>query len=543
MHLNTPSIELVEKFKSLKSPGDLADLLEVKWTYFQYILYRKDSSSLYQKFTIKKKSTGDRLICTPVLNLKILQRKLNQILQLVYNPKPSVHGFTLNKSVLTNAKKHVKKRYVFNVDLENFFPSINFGRVRGMFMGKPYLLPPEVATALTRLCCFENQLPQGAPTSPVISNMLVAQLDSKLQTLAKECRCIYTRYADDMTFSTTSRKFPDELAIVKYDEIGIFSIKVGNKLSEIINSSGFRINNNKVRLLTPKMRQEVTGLTVNKFPNVTRKFIRQVRAMLHAWRAYGLRKAQIRYLQKYYTKHRNPEFGLPSFENVVNGKINYIRMIRGKNDPIYQKLAIEYNKLSGIKKDSSHGDSGSLRKKIEDALWVIECEEDGRQGTAFMLDGVGLITCSHVLGRKSLAWQYGKEGEKFPINILRQDKDIDLAILTIDSTCEASLNISLKGDMELDEEITIAGFPNYNIGTTPHIDSGKVSAKRPVSGISRSSITAIISKGCSGGPVLDKSHAVVGVMVTGADMDEVASGEGPSIDFGVIPINALEKLE
>ena len=82
-----------------------------------------------------------------------------------------------------NAEKHVARRWVFNVDLENFFPSINFGRVRGLFLAKPYGLPNQVATTLAQLCCYENQIPQGAPTSPVVSNMICRGLDYELAQL------------------------------------------------------------------------------------------------------------------------------------------------------------------------------------------------------------------------------------------------------------------------------------------------------------------------------------------------------------------------
>ena len=195
-------------FYSLRSPSDVAELLEVKYNDFLYWLYRLPANQRYTPFLIKKRSGSSRLIEAPTRSIKILQQKLNQVLQTVYRPKRCVHGFVEQCSVKTNALCHVRRRYVFNIDIKDFFPSINFGRVRGMFMAKPYNLSPKVATVLAQLCCFNGRLPQGAPTSPTVSNMICAKMDSQLQQLSASHRCTYTRYADDMTFSTSRRSSP-----------------------------------------------------------------------------------------------------------------------------------------------------------------------------------------------------------------------------------------------------------------------------------------------------------------------------------------------
>ena len=205
LELSASDDELKDKFNKLKTPRDVADLLEVKYSDLTYFLYRRKFSDNYKSFQLKKRGGGYRKILAPASALKIIQRKLNRILQLIYAPKLSVHGFTFGQNIVTNAKTHLRKSFVLNIDLKDFFPSINFGRVRGMFMGKPYHIPADASTILSQICCFENQLPQGAPTSPILSNMICAQLDSQLQWLAKTNRCMYTRYADDITFSTNLR--------------------------------------------------------------------------------------------------------------------------------------------------------------------------------------------------------------------------------------------------------------------------------------------------------------------------------------------------
>lgn len=189
--LASPPDELRERFLALRTPEEISDLLDVSYRDFNYWIYRTPAAKRYATFEIKKKSGTPRVINAPTRNIKILQQKLNQILQSVYRPKYCVHGFVPGRSVRTNAERHVGRRYVFNIDLKDFFPSINFGRVRGMFMGKPYGLPENVSTVLAHLCCHDGRIPQGAPTSPTVSNMLCAQMDSQLQRLAVTNRCVH----------------------------------------------------------------------------------------------------------------------------------------------------------------------------------------------------------------------------------------------------------------------------------------------------------------------------------------------------------------
>ncbi|CAD5969374.1 reverse transcriptase domain-containing protein [Planktothrix agardhii] len=336
--------ELRKEFFLMKIPRDVAQLLEIPYQRLVYHIYIVPLEDRYLTFDIKKKSGGNRNICAPATALKIIQKKLNQVLQFVYKPKPSVHGFVLNKNIATNAKPHAKKRYVLNVDLKDFFPSINFGRVRGLFMALPYGLSSEVATVLAQICCYNNQLPQGAPTSPIVSNMICAKMDSQLQQLAKKLRCTYTRYADDITFSTTLPKFPKELAYFIEIE-NQQKLILGDDLLSIIKENNFEVNERKIRLQSKDSHQEVTGLTVNQFVNIDRNYIRQVRAMLHAWEKFGLEDAEREHQEKYYSKYKSPYKVIPNFKHILRGKIEYIGMIKGKDDRIYKKYLNHYIKL------------------------------------------------------------------------------------------------------------------------------------------------------------------------------------------------------
>ncbi|MDD5435990.1 MAG: reverse transcriptase domain-containing protein [Candidatus Omnitrophica bacterium] len=338
--------EIKRKVVSLETVEDIADLLEIKYPSLKYYIHVIPEKDKYSKFNIIKKFGGEREISAPIPPLRFIQRKLNFVFQTIFQPHYCVHGFTKERNILTNALSHTKQKYVLNVDLKDFFPSINFGRVRGVFAKYPFYFNSTVATFLAQICCNNNQLPQGAPTSPIISNFICARLDRQLLNFAREQNCRYTRYADDLSFSTYLLVLPPALVKSDTSQVAQNNIKLGKELKKIIISNGFEINEKKIRLRNNKQRQVVTGLTTNRFPNVTRKFIRQVRAMLHAWQKFGLEKAEQEFYAHYDRKHRNPDGKKPSFHDVVVGKINFIGSIRGKDDVIYKKYCKKLKELN-----------------------------------------------------------------------------------------------------------------------------------------------------------------------------------------------------
>ena len=340
-------VDLRAAFHALTNARDVADLLEVSHSALTWHIYRSPKDKRYVVFDIPKRAGGVRSISAPASPLKMIQRKLNLILQEVYQPRACVYGFTRHRNIVDNSRIHTRKRYVLNLDLEDFFPSINFGRVRGMFMGAPYKLADDVATVLAQICCHNNQLPQGAPTSPVVSNMVCAKLDAELQRLANSQRCTFSRYADDLTFSTGLRKFPQSLARYFPDPNG-GGFKLGGQLRRVIQHNGFSISDQKTRLQIRQFRQQVTGLTVNERPNVRRKYVRQIRAMLHAWETYGLNAAQQTFRSDYDRKRRSVYKTNPSFKRVVRGKIEFLSMVRGASDPLYLKYLSEFTRLSRL---------------------------------------------------------------------------------------------------------------------------------------------------------------------------------------------------
>lgn len=333
-----------QNFCALQSRQDVARLLEVEDSSLRYFLYGIPEKRRYHTFQIPKRKGGVRTICAPCSELKTLQKKLNTVLKSVYTPKGAAHGFVDQKSILTNAAPHVQKNWVLNVDLKDFFGYVNFGRVRGMLLKPPYALGEEAATVLAQIACFQGKLPQGAPSSPTITNMICNSMDGKLTGLAKRHKAVYSRYADDLTFSTTRSEFPKELAYI--DEKG--RVILGRSLLSIIEKSGFAVNEDKIFLNHRTSHQEVTGLTVNKFPNIRRSYLANTRAMLHNCEKRGIYEAARRYFDQKHVPLESigpPEMVEKRFQAVLRGRMQFIRQVKGERSFYYQKYAKQLNSI------------------------------------------------------------------------------------------------------------------------------------------------------------------------------------------------------
>lgn len=272
--------------KEAQSLSDLAKLLGYKANSLSYILYLIPENSKYREFEIPKKNGKQRKITAPKSNrVKVLQRRLADLLNECFeqinrdnNRKSLSHGFRKNHSISTNAQNHKNKRYVFNVDLQDFFPSINFGRVRGFFIkNNDSSLDPKVATIIAQIACHKNELPQGSPCSPIISNLIGHLLDIRMVNLAKKAKCTYSRYADDLTFSTNKKDFPNIIAINKEENHWV----AGKKLINEVEKVGFTINPAKTSMQFKTSRQTTTGLIVNEKVNIKREYYKNARSMCH----------------------------------------------------------------------------------------------------------------------------------------------------------------------------------------------------------------------------------------------------------------------
>ena len=279
----------LQNLKAAAGRRDLADLLGVKLGMLTYAIYVTPLADRYTRSTIPKKYGGDREICAPNKDLKLIQRRLSTLLQDCIDEINVArghiedgkrfgiaHGFKRKHTIMTNGRVHVTRRFVFNADLHDFFGTINFGRVRGFFLkDKNFSLQPEVATTIAQIVCFENKLPQGSPCSPIVSNLLAHPLDIRLARIAAKHGVSYTRYADDLTFSTNKPSFPVEIA----SPVNSHGWVPGPELDSIVTESGFSFNPAKTRLQYCDSRQEVTGLTVNRKVNVPATYRYTVRAM------------------------------------------------------------------------------------------------------------------------------------------------------------------------------------------------------------------------------------------------------------------------
>jgi hypothetical protein len=431
----------------------------------------------YTEFKIKKKSGAERCIHAPVKGLKSIQKTLSFVLQCVYEPHNAAMGFVRDRSIVDNAKLHVGSRYVYNIDLKDFFPSVDQARVWKCLQLKPFNLintfdtkisEPEktsasigfaihekviknikqkrlyikyedillnkgsyylklkagggipytvevdefnifngfiiinvsksnlipikdsiklsnkenneitndkivsiivqlikyhfdkkisknnrnnLANIIASLCCTElnverkkngewikenrNVLPQGAPTSPVITNIVCQRLDYLLSGVAKRFGLKYSRYADDITFSSMHSVYQPGSAFLK-------------ELHRIIAEQNFHIKESKTRLQKDGYRKEVTGLLVNEKVNVQQRYIKQLRMWLYYWERYGYERASGFFLQQYIADKGHVKNGKPDMANVISGKLDYLKMVKGGDNELYLKLKSRFDLLIGF---------------------------------------------------------------------------------------------------------------------------------------------------------------------------------------------------
>ena len=304
---------------------------------FEYALFLIRTKG-YNKVLISKKNGKLRELNIPQVFVKNMQSKINTLLNILYTPPKPVHGFIQKqnndtRNIISNASKHIKKYIVINIDIENFFDTINFGRVRGLFISKPFELPEYIATRYAQLITYENKLPQGSPTSPIISNIICKKLDHNLIYIAKQYSLTYTRYADDITFSSYKKNIDTNLFLKEVDKI--------------ILNNGFHINPLKTRIQLSRHSQIVTGLKVNQKVNVNRKYIRQIRSMLYSWFKIGLTESSKLHFEKYNKQSKKYSSSKEeSFKNILLGKINFLGQVKGNNDVNYIKFRHSYYLLS-----------------------------------------------------------------------------------------------------------------------------------------------------------------------------------------------------
>lgn len=283
---------------------------------------KKYSYHFFEIYNGEKK----RMISAPSKELKERQRWiLNNILYKVKN-KDCVHGFVRGRSIVTNASCHVGKKEILCIDIADFFPSIKLDQVKNIFIKLGYT--DQVAQRLGELCTFlpitsqVGELPQGAPTSPALANIVFDAVDSKLLEYANENQLVYTRYADDLTFSTDTSNIEEHL----------------DHIIHFITESGFRINENKTHIMKDNYRKMVTGLIVNEKVKVPKKFKRIFKQELYYCQKYGISQ----HLQAI---GRNNAI---NFQEYMYGKAYFIKMVEANLGEYYLKQLDELFSSSNI---------------------------------------------------------------------------------------------------------------------------------------------------------------------------------------------------
>jgi RNA-directed DNA polymerase len=352
--------EIKQKFSQVENRLDLLALLN----YANKIIYGEKSKPFtihqlnyyadprkctkrYQTFIVLKKSGGERQINSPIKGLNSLLKSLNIILQSIAEPHRLAFGFVLNKSIVDNAKIHLNKNYVYNIDLKDFFHSFDRKRVKTVFSQEPFNLKGDkepIAFLLASLCTHplliddktKIVLPQGSPTSPTLTNIICIRLDRRLNGLAKKMRIKFSRYADDITFSSDSNVF-------KYAE---FQTELKRIIEE---DQNLVMNPKKTRLQNTLHRQEVTGLTVNEKVNVQKRYVKQIRMWIYYWENYGYKRAQQLFSNDYFKDKGHIMNGKPNLVNVLSGKLDFLKMVKGEQDSTYASLKKRYDQLNGNK--------------------------------------------------------------------------------------------------------------------------------------------------------------------------------------------------
>jgi len=468
----------------------------------------------YTEVAIPKRRKGTRVLLVPERRLKFLQRKTLKLLSQLYAPRAPVHGFVQHRGAITNANAHQKRPYLLNIDLSNFFGVISYRRVRGMLESLD--LREEVALAICSICVTRNQLPQGAPTSPILSNMIAYRLDRDLMSFAKVHRLRYTRYADDISLSSYSQP------------AGLFDggLPVSGRLSEgqlsmalrsVFKSNGFDIAPQKVWFAGPKFRKEVTGLIVNEFTNVKRTFVRDLRAALYKVETKGITAAEEEYQQRYGTA--------ASLEQILRGRLEWIAQVRGRSFGAYRTLARRFNQQFPA---SAIPILPTYEEIAERAVWVIdffvgsECE----QGTAFFLEGIGLVTANHVLEKlphtqHATLYRPGAPGKKFKVKASdRRCTDRDLMILEHNVPTRDYLSLPVATSPERrDDDIFALGFPDFGPGDQLGKRRGHIIGSATKHGVKLIEVFAMLPGGISGGPIVNGRYQVIAIAHRGGNQE------------------------
>ncbi len=283
----------------------------------------------YYCFTIRKQSGGLREIETPAFQLKELQRKLNYYLQAYYymNQSSSSYGYIISpgnrknyKNIVKNAEQHLGNRYMMKVDFDDFFHQIKTRDVMGMFLANNLSFTQKAAHTLASVCTNNDRLPMGAPTSPVLSNLFALELDHTLEKWAGDHAIIYSRFVDDLTFSSGEKEITNQ----HFAEV-----------RDICLQHNLILNPEKTKLSGPGDEKIVTGLVLNKTVDIHPEFYKQL--------DMDLQRLKSIYEATLLTNQFEDNPLLKKFKQEVQGQVNFIGMVEGYRSPIFKDYLNRYH--------------------------------------------------------------------------------------------------------------------------------------------------------------------------------------------------------
>lgn len=503
---------------ALKSATDFYDYLGVADP--ERLFLQKHAAYRYKLVKIPKRRGGSRSLLVPEPRLKFLQRRTLELLEQLYVPRRPVHGFVKSRSAITNANAHQGRPYLLNLDLANYFETIRRRRVLGML--KAVGVPHDVADAICCICVTRDHLPQGSPASPILANLVTYRLDRGLMNFAKSHRLRYTRYADDISFS--SYVPPAGLFADGHSSDGKLAVDaLAKELRQAFQANDFEINPDKLWFSGPRARKEVTGLVVGEFTNIKRTFVRNLRASLYKVEQLGRAGAEADLAGK----HAAPV----KLDRVLRGRLEWLAQVRGRSFPPFRSLAKRFNRLFPdtlpIQIDPTY------EEIVESAVWIVEFffdddkgEAQCDQGTAFFLEGVGLVTCFHTVeslpkGAKASLHRPSLPGKAFEVEPTKHACPVrDLVVLSHNVPEESYRSLSAGSGLERPPERIIAyGFPAFGPGDGLSRRPGEMIGRTTKSGVKLLDVSAILESGISGGPVVNQRNEVVGIAVRGGGME------------------------
>ena len=529
------------RFTSISTNAQLAEYCGVSWDELRMLAYA-DGIKRYTEWLVPKKNgEGFRRISSPMANLRRVQRAIAKGLSESYSPLKCVYGFVCERNVAMNALQHARKRTVLTLDLKDFFPSISASRIHGLFV-KTMGFPQEVANTLTNLVRHEGSLPQGAPTSPVISNMICFKMDRALLNFAANNGLTYTRYADDLVFSSTSaysaRKMVDQ---EKNAVCGI-----NHFITDTIETNGFEINERKVHVANRGSRQIVNGIIVNQKCNIRRSQYREFRALFHRWSKEGYSAAAAAYFRNKKNHCYKPKLcdgdelcDEETFARHIRGRIDYFSMVVGANGHPTEPMA----KLWTLFHQVTHERVPYLtfEKSAVQLSYAFDSRETddvvGADSSGVIIQDI-LMTCSHGLPKEYI----DKNGDAVSIDIrtafggsfsieasrFKKYSGFDFAFARLDADYRdlgiQSVNPSYMP--QAGETIYASGYAGGN--TPSHCVQASVLPSRYGNGsvvVDRAFI-----KGMSGGPVFNTRHEVIGIVLKGSD-ESSYSRDGEFLPF------------